>query len=470
MTQQISDAIYDPDDVGLRGSPIFSAMTVNLEPSPSPEAYHLPPTSPEPSPGGRNPSKRSSNQACQADAVLVALMAGGRRPDIARNAGDQALPSDEEDEESPARGTEVAINEENINSTKEDLHHLTSMAVTALKVHKDSASQVSNAPVIFKSPPTGDTSEPVNTTIASPSSHLHLVGPRHESRTGILIKTEALPPGELPPIRHSPHADSANRNGVKQITLPSITDLTDQLGDINKLADGQNRNETSFSQSPPAGPPIPRFNAIPRKTPPAKSPIDLRRELPSPGMPGPRYFAAPRPPSQQEGPQLVAASDYSSGSNTETPSTDQSGSTPTTAIDRMSIDGITNPQVGGYQCTNPGCTAPPFQTQYLLNSHANVHSSNRPHYCPVKGCPRGEGGKGFKRKNEMIRHGLVHESPGYVCPFCPDREHKYPRPDNLQRHVRVHHTDKDKDDPQLREVLSQRPEGGNRGRRRRGGS
>jgi len=71
----------------------------------------------------------------------------------------------------------------------------------------------------------------------------------------------------------------------------------------------------------------------------------------------------------------------------------------------------------------------------LFSSHTNVHSSNRPHYCPVKDCPRGEGGKGFKRKNEMIRHGLVHQSPGYVCPFCPDREHKYPRPDNLQRYA-----------------------------------
>jgi hypothetical protein len=49
------------------------------------------------------------------------------------------------------------------------------------------------------------------------------------------------------------------------------------------------------------------------------------------------------------------------------------------------------------------------------------------------GCSRSEGGKGFKRKNEMIRHGLVHNSPGYVCPFCPEREHRYPRPDNLQR-------------------------------------
>lgn len=36
------------------------------------------------------------------------------------------------------------------------------------------------------------------------------------------------------------------------------------------------------------------------------------------------------------------------------------------------------------------------------------------------------------------------------------------------RHVRVHHVDRDKDDPQLREVLAQRPEGPSRGRRRRG--
>ncbi|EAT92169.1 hypothetical protein SNOG_00674 [Parastagonospora nodorum SN15] len=82
--------------------------------------------------------------------------------------------------------------------------------------------------------------------------------------------------------------------------------------------------------------------------------------------------------------------------------------------------------LGTFRCDYPGCNALPFQTQYLLNQ-------NRPHYCPVQGCPRSEGGKGFKRKNEMIRHGLVHQSPGYVCPFCPDREHKYPRPDNLQR-------------------------------------
>jgi len=112
-----------------------------------------------------------------------------------------------------------------------------------------------------------------------------------------------------------------------------------------------------------------------------------------------------------------------------------------------------NPELhtGLFRCDYPGCTALPFQTQYLLkcvcrstivictnrhSSHTNIHSSTRPHYCPVKDCPRGEGGKGFKRHNELIRHGLVHQCPGYICPYCPDREHKYPRPDNLQRYVK----------------------------------
>jgi hypothetical protein len=114
------------------------------------------------------------------------------------------------------------------------------------------------------------------------------------------------------------------------------------------------------------------------------------------------------------------------------------------------------PASGQYKCTFPGCTAAPFQTQYLLNSHTTVHSSDRPHYCPVSGCRRGPGGQGFKRKNEMKRHGLVHDSPGYICPFCPEREHRYPRPDNLQRHVRVHHADIQTGDSRLREVLDKK--------------
>ncbi|KAF1969183.1 hypothetical protein BU23DRAFT_582818 [Bimuria novae-zelandiae CBS 107.79] len=118
--------------------------------------------------------------------------------------------------------------------------------------------------------------------------------------------------------------------------------------------------------------------------------------------------------------------------------------------------------MAGFKCDFLGCNAAPCPTQYLLSSHANVHSQSCPHYCPVAGCRRAEGGKGFKRKNEMIQHQLMHLSPGYICPFCPDREHKYPRPDNFKRHVHVHHVDVAKDDPKLLKVLAQRPESDSR--------
>ncbi|KAL4820493.1 hypothetical protein BDW67DRAFT_95799 [Aspergillus spinulosporus] len=85
--------------------------------------------------------------------------------------------------------------------------------------------------------------------------------------------------------------------------------------------------------------------------------------------------------------------------------------------------------IGPFICTYTGCTAPPFATQYLLD----VHLQDKPHFCPVEGCPHGPGGKGFKRKREMIRHGVVHESPGYVCPFCHNSWHRYSQPDSLLR-------------------------------------
>lgn len=189
---------------------------------------------------------------------------------------------------------------------------------------------------------------------------------------------------------------------------------------------------SSFTQSPPDGnqlPPMTVSHGSPQ--PPLSPPESYPRSLPSP-------FSATSPyPSISNGGSHRPSADFGArpppdGANHDLAPVNSS-IVPSPMDDRMRIDGITNPQIGGYVCTFSGCNAPPFQTQYLLNSHANVHSSARPHYCPVPGCSRSEGGKGFKRKNEMIRHGLVHDSPGYICPFCPDRDHRYPRPDNLQR-------------------------------------
>lgn len=286
----------------------------------------------------------------------------------------------------------------------------------------------------------------VNAGPSSFSPHSSIYSPRDPGHRSQQHNADHRSPTLMPPNTHGglpPILQSISpRSETNALTsLPSIRVHLGEWEDLKESAvdkDGKLRHPT-FSHSPPASLRFPPLQTLHHGSPPVSPVETYRREPPSPGRAlappsgipsGYGYYHQPNVPHRQQ-----QHTDYSN-SNTTTPSTDQSGSgsTPATSItDRLSIDGLTNP-TGTFICTYPGCNAAPFQTQYLLNSHANVHSSIRPHYCPVRGCPRAEGGKGFKRKNEMIRHGLVHESPGYVCPFCPDREHKYPRPDNLQRY------------------------------------
>ena len=105
-------------------------------------------------------------------------------------------------------------------------------------------------------------------------------------------------------------------------------------------------------------------------------------------------------------PAIIHSPPHSASTPQYPPSEHESISDSDFSTQRSSSD--PNVQLGlaaqqGYSCSFPGCNAPPFQTQYLLNSHQNVHSNQRPHFCPVDSCPRGPGGQGFKRKNEMIR-------------------------------------------------------------------
>lgn len=275
-------------------------------------------------------------------------------------------------------------------------------------------------------------------SIYSPRDPVH-IGPQHKAdqRSPPLMPPNVT--GPLPPIiNNSPRSETSGQHSLPGIHTEFGEGLKARLAEPTVDKSG-NLRHPAFSQSPPT--PL-RFppQAGHHHTSPPISPVETFRRGPSspPGHalapPGIAHYGGFY--GQANGPLPRQSQDYSSSSNTATPNTDQSGSTPATSTslaDRVSIDGLTNPTQGNYICDFSGCSAQPFQTQYLLNSHKNVHSSERPHYCPVPGCPRSTGGKGFKRKNEMIRHGLVHESPGYVCPFCPDREHKYPRPDNLQR-------------------------------------
>lgn len=447
--------IYDPDKDALPSddSPRLEAMTVTYKPAPSPKPEIDSDTSDDDeATAPRPPNVRQRAPATQGDAVLLTLLGNGNGPtrEVASQAAMAPLPSDDDTEHHSNEGSrQTPVDVRMGGDTPQQ--QTTEIARAALAA--------------------SDGMQPVVKTESGAEADS-----AHKNFQNIPSSKVSLPPI----LDSAPSPDKSPNN----LTLPSISE---QLGPIKSLgtdasAAPNDKGAAGAHRSPfPAqnSPPFYGYSPASRKTPPI-SPADSRRQLPSPENSTShsyytnaslrRYSLAAQENATSS--YISPPSDHYSGNTTETPGTDQStpASIPSVGFDRMSIDSMTNPPPGGFICTVENCTAAPFQTQYLLNSHANVHSSIRPHYCPVKNCPRSIGGKGFKRKNEMIRHGLVHESPGYVCPYCKDREHKYPRPDNLQRHVRVHHMDKDKDDPLLRDVLAQRPEGLSKGRRRRGGT
>jgi len=377
------DDVYHSDDVGLRDTPPPGPMSVNLQPAPSPPpAVPLPPVSPDstPDPPNRRASDRQKSQPSQADGVLASYMGDGRWPDILHRS---PLPPDEE-EEGSVKGLEVSLKEEAAEK-KDIVDHvgqLAAIATSALEHERQAiperlepAQATSTtraiAPDLNGHPTDGEPMEDAKPTI--PSITASYVGaPRPQPSPDATVKTEIMtsPAGELPPIRqHSPKSGLSNGNGAGSITLPSISA---HLRDLNHFPETAATGDSTFSQSPPTR--APRFQAVPGQGSPPKSPNDaFFRELPSPGRAAGSYYNNPnnhQKPSQADVSPYASAGDYSSG-NIETLSKnlsiEQPGSIPAMAIDRMSIDGITNPQVGGYQCTYPGCTAQPFQTQVSIH-------------------------------------------------------------------------------------------------------
>ncbi|KAI1167845.1 hypothetical protein F5B18DRAFT_333346 [Nemania serpens] len=516
--------IYDPDEVLPQNSPLMKPRILKLSPSPSPPAVPLPLVSLSPRLGGKSSNRRHKIEPSQGDAVLILHLDGGRRPEISQEAGYRPLGQYNSEDECRGRGESEEMMESDLEDedgvllsgevsplpiacfTRAVVEPPASESAVAVPGPVDLRSLATNAlaaaQAVSKVTDVDDMQSPTHegqgprTSTMSRGREMSVLNarrpvlappmspfpahsfpeayssPQYAPGQVLMHPNNVRSPtnlpsgnrGELAPLQMaSPRSDSSNHE-----TLPSIrSQFFDQLHSSPK--DLAVRPSLHFPHSPPKG--LSRLGTTPgnHTSPAASSNEAYRNSMPSP--PNTQPALSPFPYSSINNHRSSSGPDYSgSGAKSERSSISHILTPPTDrTVDRMSIDSMTNPQVGQFICHYQGCNAQPFQTQYLLNSHANVHSSARPHYCPVKGCPRSEGGKGFKRKNEMIRHGLVHESPGYVCPFCPDREHKYPRPDNLQRHVRVHHVDKDKDDPALREVLAQRPDGPSRGRRRRGG-
>lgn len=450
------DSYEDPP-----GSPQMKAVHPKLEltESPPPDipiaSVSLPPID------GNAKSNRPKLQPVSGDTVLITYLANGRLPEIAQTASRQALAggddleTTEDDDDSqqslPQDGkhlTDVDYAQRPQTARSDGTHHLQAFAAGALAAtgeldppyhgqDKDltvSAGQLSlrdDVPKHFKGPPP------------------HMLGGRHsaaENGSQSLLSPES---GALAPLQIA--SSKTDSNSGQNMSLPSIRELNIESQFPTELSPPSGDRDLSmrppgdarvFSRSSNVG--VSRLQPMPvqsmpaggRVSPPVSSPSEAyQRSFPSPSSLASSPYGQASSGSSHRSPAEYHISNVSNKSLQPAYALTSPPAAIMSVADRMSIDGITNPQVGGYKCTFDGCTAAPFQTQYLLNSHTNVHSSARPHYCPVKGCPRAEGGKGFKRKNEMIRHGLVHDSPGYVCPFCADREHKYPRPDNLQRYV-----------------------------------
>lgn len=484
--QAVSD-YYTDADVIPTNSPSLQPHRPQLVPiDTQPRTFLFHQVSPESSPGSTKSNSRMKLPPTRADAVLVGEIDGNRNPGIASEAGRCVLPPDTDEEDPPSDASDSSSHSISLRRhgggsrlpqdgrakspraepgtqgmVLDSLDHgdmgaafdLKSLAAGALAVavtdlppdpvNAGPTPPNSESDVVKERPIPPPLSQPIvmrpgepskddrrperqfQHPAPSPFSPRSMYSPRESIHVPLAQPLEMMSPpsgpavvnGGLPPIQmQSPRSDTVGST-PSQTPLPSIRAT---FPDLNRL---------SLPRSPSSN--LPRLPSMHHVSPPI-SPADTFRG--GPLSPHPQFAPMGSPPYYQPGSGFHRSPrDYPS-SATLTPGSDHSSSTAATSIaDKMSIEGLTI-QTASYVCKFQGCTAAPFQTQYLLNSHANVHSSARPHYCPVAGCPRSEGGKGFKRKNEMIRHGLVHDSPGYVCPFCPDREHKYPRPDNLQRY------------------------------------
>ena len=312
LSHDVQIGVYDPDDVGLRDSPLLKPLRPRLQPTPSPPPEDL-------------DSEDSKPVPSQGDAVLIGLLGGGKALEVARTAGTENLAADDD---------EVSAIYERTDHTN-DLDYFTANALDSFH------------------------------TSAPNSPNELLLG-----QANITSKANTLSPAQESPAK--PEKTTTPKR-------PSQQDRSLLFADDTAANQFGNKNPNLISQ--------------------------LQSTQSSLVAPDFQVNSAPSPETQ------ISQSTVPNNSCS------------------------TDSRIGGFRCTYAGCTAKPFQTQYLLKSHANVHSSDRRFYCHVKGCTRSEGGKGFKRKNEMIRHGLVHESPGYTCPYCIDQGRRYPRPDNLQRLV-----------------------------------
>jgi hypothetical protein len=420
----------------------------------------------------KSKTRKKKHKASIGDTVLLNYL-DPNRPDIAQKAGLQVLTSASQSEAEDEEKTETEDGSRAHKNSSEAI--LTAKAAEALAVVSDDDLEMVDTPQdqppepkkenVPDAPATNgvihhDQEPEPSQAFTKPGppaarSALNVIPPPRQPRPPLVISDERPQPAEernrdedstpisptlakyaispsnanpesiLPAMQKSPPRSASAHSPEGTQSLPSLHTTLSGLSDPGI-------NPSPFPPSSAHSPQFVRHSTFSSQT---TGPSPGTYSQPSPVMSPPGYSGQPGHPSHPsywrraptEGSMSTPSTYEASPASVSNPSSAQSYPTPNVQDHRGSVEGSSTPQLlngplqangpftsSNFKCTFTGCTAAPFQTQYLLNSHANVHSSNRPHFCPVADCPRGPGGKGFKRKNEMIRHGLVHQSPGYI--------------------------------------------------------
>ncbi|KHO00879.1 C2H2 type zinc finger domain-containing protein [Metarhizium album ARSEF 1941] len=312
LQNRLAAEAFDPDEVIPRGSPLMKALHPKLELSPSPPP-DIPPAQVSLSPppiDGFPRSNRPKIRPSSGDAVLVAYLDNGRRPEIARAAGYQALPGLDEEEEGlsgdPSSSRRVGGSPVDVRAsgsrpqslgamTSPRLQDLAVGALQAVTTDPARASVPRETPDIALSTRhlsiSDDRSHNTTYLLSSRYPSKHNGPPNSASKSPIAMSTPAS--GGLPPLQMgSPRSEC---NGQ---TLPSIRSTLGNLENIppepptpaEKDMPILHGSNTHFSRSPPV-----TLRRLPPMSAPHVSPPISPNEPYQLSLPSPRSLPASSP-------------------------------------------------------------------------------------------------------------------------------------------------------------------------------
>ncbi|KAL8963607.1 MAG: hypothetical protein Q9193_000150 [Seirophora villosa] len=464
ISSKVAADIYDSDDAGPNRTPPLIRRIVNLRPSLSPELLPSPAKSSSPDRMSRSPrqkdrKRRRKTQASQGDAVLIGFLGGLNLPDVATRAGESPLNSASQSE---ADGFAQDMEPEDGESTvKKD--HLVQTAQDALSVDDNGDRGVAESarrirPKILTQSLSSTSRDSDRRVQVKPQ------GKEERRNNASAVKTENLDPalgglvdgnhqrGFSPPLTEGAQRSSDKHGSSPLATSPRLRQFMASNGS-ETLPAIQNATPVTSTKSPNGQQSLPSISAqlgelvdgpSPNETLPTRSSFPMPNGIQSPPMSG----ISPRPnhyPSPQTRLNTFP---------TPYPATQPS---PASTFGEVSPREPFRASHDPTSMSPPGKPGPPYYTSGRIAPNDELTPQSAESYAGLKGFAGGISPNGDHPNIEPGR------------PILPP----LPGSGNLVtgtfKHVRANHTDRDMNDPRLRDVLAQRLEGGTRGRRRRFG-